>query len=77
MNLGSKILVAGCFKVECNDDKTAYKLYIDNELGPPFINCFFAGERSIENDDFYNIFCEDPAKICKKQTSCPNDCHFR
>ena len=77
MGLERKENISGCFSVECNDDNTAYKIYVEVDETRLDFNCFSRGEKLIGNNNKFKIFCQDPAKICKKQTSCPNDCYFR
>lgn len=74
---GSMAEFAGCYKIECNADKTAYKVHTHSGFEELIIDCTAAGQKS--SGYAYNIefTCEDPAIICQKHTICPDDCHFR
>ena len=63
--------------MECNADKTAYKVYTQSGQGDLVLDCAKAGDTL--SGFFYNleITCADPAVICENHTTCPQDCNYR
>lgn len=66
-----------CYKIECAEDNQSYKVHTHSGAAELVIECKNKGDKS--SGYYYEVefVCEDPAIICKKHTSCPDDCHHR
>lgn len=69
--------MGGCYKIDCSRNKSSYKVYTGYDLNEHISTCHEAGQRVTTDSGRAELTCQDPAIICKKSTTCVDDCNFR
>lgn len=61
----------------CSSDKKSYKVKSVDGTKDVEFECTSKGQKHKFSNLSLEIYCSDPAEVCKKHTKCPSDCNFR